>query len=634
MKKILALVLTMVCILSLLPTAGLSAFAATDITARFTDANFKSEVYRLIGKASGSVINDSDVAGIKELGLWGKDIANLNGIEYFTALETLHCSKNRLTALNVSSNTKLKELYCLGNQLTTLDLSNNTALTYLDCSENKITSLDLSKNTELKTLHCYLNDLTALDVTNNVKLTLLSCYQNKLTALDVTKNTELTKLYCYSNSLTALDVSKNIKLTELWCSFTNLTAIDVSKNTGLIGFGCAGINLTALDVSKNTKLTHLNCTNNRLTTLDVSKNTALTELHCRDNQLTELDVSKNTKLDTLICQGNQMESLAKIKGLSRSKTTVNFTPQYSYDNRYFGDDRITTAIEASKAGWVTANNVVLTNDLSFADALAGGPLAKMLNAPILLIRSYTTTAIESSVVARIKELKADNIYILGGTSAVHQGVENQLISAGYNVERIFGADRYETANAIARKMDSIRGKTADFTFVASGVNFPDALAAAPVAANRGVPILFANKDGNLWPSSEEYVKEKGIKNAVLLGGEGIVKNLNSALNINSKRISGADRYETSAKIYTEYKNLFDGKAVVIATGRTFPDALSGSALAAKTGAPILLVNGTGGGSQPVKTALDTLSPARVYILGGPAAINDANINWYGLISNN
>src|SRR5436190_10700423 len=74
-------------------------------------------------------------------------IADLTGIEAFTALTVLNCANNQLTSLDVSANTALTSLDCGFNALTSLDVSANVALVYLNCSSNTLTSLDVSSNT-------------------------------------------------------------------------------------------------------------------------------------------------------------------------------------------------------------------------------------------------------------------------------------------------------------------------------------------------------------------------------------------------------------------------------------------------------------------------------------------------------
>ena len=230
-------------------------------------------------------------------------------IGLFKNLETLDCSSNKITYLDVSNNPKLTKLICRANQLTSLDVSNNTALTDLRCYTNRLTSLDVSNNPALTYLDCYTNRLTSLDVSKNTALTSLNCGYNKLSSLDVLNNPALTTLDCKYNQLTSLDVSNNTALTDLDCQRNQLTSLDVSKNTTLISLSCAYNQLTSLDVSNNTTLTNLYCDENQLTSLDVSNNTALTSLNCALNQLTSLDVSNNTALTSLGCSLNQLTSL-------------------------------------------------------------------------------------------------------------------------------------------------------------------------------------------------------------------------------------------------------------------------------------------------------------------------------------
>ena len=204
-----------------------SAGVAIDDT-NFPDANFRTIVEHYDTNKDSS-LSDTEIAAVEEIDCYDKGISNLKGIEYFTALRSLSCGRNQLTALDVSKNTALTYLHCSYNQLTSLDVSKNTALTYLDCWGNSLTKLDVSKNTALTYLDCGYNQLTALDVSKNTALTYLSCSYNQLTTLDVSKNTALTDLLCHNNQLTTLDVSKNTALTRLRCHNNQLTSLDVSN---------------------------------------------------------------------------------------------------------------------------------------------------------------------------------------------------------------------------------------------------------------------------------------------------------------------------------------------------------------------------------------------------------------------
>ena len=262
-----------------------------------------------VGTVSLTEANLEKMASVMELNIAEKGLTDLSALKYFTGLQTLDCSRNSLTTLDVSALTNLTSLDCSENALTTLDVSALTNLTSLDCYRNELTELDVSNLTGLTELDCAYNQLTALDVSNQTLLKDLDCAHNQLTELDVSALTSLTSLDCYRNELTKLDVSKLTGLTDLDCSENQLTALDVSNLTGLTDLDCSDNQLTALDVSKLTGLTDLDCSENQLTALDVSNLTHLTDLDCADNQLTALDLNGLTALENLDCSENRMSSL-------------------------------------------------------------------------------------------------------------------------------------------------------------------------------------------------------------------------------------------------------------------------------------------------------------------------------------
>ena len=283
-----------------------------------------------VGTVSLTEGNLAEMARVTELNIAEKGLTDLSALKYFTGLQTLDCSRNSLTELDVSALTNLTSLDCSDNQLTALDVSKLTGLTDLDCSDNELTALNVSNLTLLTDLDCSYNQLTTLDVSKLTKLTSLDCYRNELTKLDVSNLTLLTELDCAYNQLTALDVSKLTGLTHLDCSDNQLKELDVSNLTLLTDLDCADNQLTALDVSNLTLLTDLDCSGNQLkavnvsalksleyfscaenqlTALDVSKLTGLTDLDCSENQLTALDLNGLTALENLDCSENRMSSL-------------------------------------------------------------------------------------------------------------------------------------------------------------------------------------------------------------------------------------------------------------------------------------------------------------------------------------
>ena len=182
----------------------------------FPDENFRNYLLST-DRGKDGILTDQEIQAITKMDVSDKEIKNLKGIEYFTALTDLWCYFNSLESLDVSKNTALTVLKCYSNSLKSLDVSKNTALTVLMCYSNSLTSLDVSKNTALTELNCSRNSLTSLDVSKNTALTMLDCGSNLLKTLDVSKNTALTKLVCYKNQLSSLDLSKNTKLVYLTC---------------------------------------------------------------------------------------------------------------------------------------------------------------------------------------------------------------------------------------------------------------------------------------------------------------------------------------------------------------------------------------------------------------------------------
>lgn len=122
----------------------------------FPDENFRTWVADNCdtGEKDGYLDDDEIAAQNSWIILSDKNIENLKGIEYFTAVKSLQCDKNKLTSLDVSKNTSLGFLHCTDNQLTSLNVSKNTELTMLLCQNNQLTSLDVSNNQKLTTLDC------------------------------------------------------------------------------------------------------------------------------------------------------------------------------------------------------------------------------------------------------------------------------------------------------------------------------------------------------------------------------------------------------------------------------------------------------------------------------------------------
>ena len=205
------------------------------------DDNFKTA---LLGNVNININADLEIQCLEAASYTGAidisylSIADLTGIEAFTALTILYCNGNPLMSLDISANTALTVLDCSNNQLSSLDISHNTGLYNLYCSGNSLMTLNVSANTALSAIFCGSNQLSSLDLSAITQLHYLDCNSNQLSSLDLSANTELIQLSCGSNQLTSLNLSANMALTYLYCSNNQLMALNVQngQNTNIIYF--------------------------------------------------------------------------------------------------------------------------------------------------------------------------------------------------------------------------------------------------------------------------------------------------------------------------------------------------------------------------------------------------------------
>ena len=220
----------------------------------------------------------------------------------------------------------------------------------------------------------------------------------------------------------------------------------------------------------------------------------------------------------------------------------------------------------------SAGAVVLARSDDFADALVGTTFAAAKNAPLLFANGAVLTAATTAEIQRVLPV-GGTVYLLGGTSAIPAAVATTITTLGYVPVRYAGTDRFGTALAVA---DALNDPST--VVLATGFNFPDALAAGPGAAHlHGVVLL---TDGaSLTPAVQAYLTaHPGTVYAS--GGPA------AAADRAATPLVGADRYATAAVLAGA---LFTGPTDVgVASGTVFPDALTGGSFQAHAGGPIVL----------------------------------------------
>lgn len=263
------------------------------------------------------------------------------------------------------------------------------------------------------------------------------------------------------------------------------------------------------------------------------------------------------------------------------------SPQYRTPDsaRIEGADRYATTAALAAEGWNRSEYVVIASGDSFADGLVAGPLAHAYDAPLLLTRARS---LPTPIVDAIARLRATKAIVVGGRSRISDDVLAQLGALGVtSVERIAGADRYDTSRLVAERMADL--EPFDVVIVASGARFADSLSIAGMAAFGGMPILLTRQDA-LSPAAAAVIDELAPENTIVVGGVRVVSDAAAGALPGVTRIGGQDRYDT-ARLAGEYGfqvGYHDFSTVYVATGLDYADALALGPLAARRRACLVL----------------------------------------------
>jgi putative cell wall-binding protein len=223
--------------------------------------------------------------------------------------------------------------------------------------------------------------------------------------------------------------------------------------------------------------------------------------------------------------------------------------------------------------------------------------------------------------------------VLGTSDVVSEQVVRDLRAASPKaiVERVGGATRFDPMLAVARRMKAIEpARPVGTAVLVSGWNWPDAAAAAPLAAANGWPILLADGDRPRW-QVENALRENGVGRVVVAGGTDVVgpsviahlATMGSAAPTETVRLEGPDRYGTAAAVAAwglDRHGLVADRAL-LASGGSYADALSAATLGARGRAPLYLVK-PGELSTPTQAALEAASPriTQLWGIGGTGVL--------------
>jgi putative cell wall-binding protein len=328
---------------------------------------------------------------------------------------------------------------------------------------------------------------------------------------------------------------------------------------------------------------------------------------------------------TVALPGLSVASPAWAAGESASATASTHVAAATNVSRYTGADRYDVAINVAAEYSPGVPVLYVAKGTDYPDALSAAPAAASGGGPLLLTLPDTLIPRVRAEIARLQPAK---IVVVGGEAAVSSSVYRELVTLSGSVTRIGGADRYETSRNL---VDYAFGSTgASRVYLATGTNFPDALAAGAVAGGMDAAVILVDgKKLSIDAPTSALIKKLHPTDGAIAGGPVSVstglENSLSALGLPGgwQRFAGADRYDTATRINLE---AFDLSATVyMATGANFPDALTGAVLAGARHAPLFLVPGQCA-TPGVVSAIRSLTPTRIVVFGGPNAVADAAQN--------
>ncbi|MER3388875.1 MAG: cell wall-binding repeat-containing protein [Microcella sp.] len=192
------------------------------------------------------------------------------------------------------------------------------------------------------------------------------------------------------------------------------------------------------------------------------------------------------------------------------------------------------------------------------------------------------------------------------------------------VDRLSGSDRYATAVAVSGEFDTASGDPGAILYIAAGSNYPDALAAAALAAKFNSPLLLTPSD-SLPAAVKAEIQRFQPGEIVIAGGTSVVsarvQTQLEALAPVVRRMGGADRYSTARLLVDDaFPTGFDG--AFIATGRNYADALAAAASAGGLDWPVVLVDGDASRLSTSQLSWLTSSGAtEIIIAGGTSAVS-------------
>lgn len=363
---------------------------------------------------------------------------------------------------------------------------------------------------------------------------------------------------------TSVPMSSNIKVQN--CTFKNIRnrAVNIYRSDGFTVDGCVAENCTSFVIGQNSKCT-------------ISNNSVNNTHKAADN--------KNPN-----DLGDAIKLLGSMAGTKITGNRIGGTQNHGI--------------------WIVDGKATIENNVSVSTVNAGSFVFD-----IYLSGGASGTVVKNNQVGKARGFKSN------ATNITDSG-------NGYNpnkmgkVQRLFGTGRYDTMEAIVKAGNFPTGGT---VVIATGAGFKDALAAAGFAGVKNAPVILVNGTGASLNSQAKRQLQRLRPSAVYVaGGTGvvtdkIVQDIQATTGVKPVRLAGANSVLTSVALANAGAGSWSDTAV-IATNKSFKDALSVAPVAYAKKMPIYLSNDGKTLAREVVASMKKLGIKKVIIVGGEGAV--------------
>ena len=212
---------------------------------------------------------------------------------------------------------------------------------------------------------------------------------------------------------------------------------------------------------------------------------------------------------------------------------------------------------------------------------------------------------------------AKHLLVIGGEAAISKETADAY-GQGRSLTSIGGKNRYDTAALVADAVIKEVGKQG-VAMIATGENYPDAIAISVDAASRGIPILLV-RQGGVPKETAAALTRNSITKTTVIGGDAAVSEASvNQLPGTPVRLGGKNRYDTAAVIAAHFHKT--AHTAYLATGEKFPDALTAGLVAARNHAPLLLTKRDDLRNE-ARAYFTKAGVKKVILIGGTNAITD------------